>query len=441
MSKSDLNLEFYTMLIEFSVSNFRSFSEQQTLSMVASSLKENCDMQVFTPSQSPSLSKLSLLKEAVIYGANASGKTNVVLAMLSMKRIVKGSAKYQRGDALPVTAFKLDERLLKSPSEFEVIFISDGVRYQYGFSATSEKIHDEWLYAYPKNRAQLWFSRVWNKDENTHEWKFGTAFSGNKKVWLEATRENALFLSTAVQLNNEQLRPVFDWFKERLHFIGTGGLSVEYTADFCKKEGSQEVLRFLKQADLGIENIRIEEEKFDPSSLPLDMPEALRGMFIDEIGDKPILEVKTQHKGKDDKLVEFSLSEESEGTKKLFSFAAPWIEVLEKGAILFVDELNDNLHPNLVKFLIELFHNPRTNPNNAQLIFTTHETSVLSQSIFRRDQIWFCEKSQYGESELYPLTDFHPRKGRENLEVSYLGGRYGAIPYPDFLEDGNSYGN
>ncbi len=139
--------------------------------------------------------------------------------------------------------------------------------------------------------------------------------------------------------------------------------------------------------------------------------------------------IKTLHSTKQGSKVYFYLGEESTGTQKLFSFAALWLSVLAKGTILVVDELHDNLHPKLVKYLVTLFHNKKTNPKNAQLIFTTHETSILNQEVFRRDQIWFCEKDNQQGTQLIPLTDFKPRKGREDLETSYLSGRYGAVPY------------
>ncbi len=159
------------------------------------------------------------------------------------------------------------------------------------------------------------------------------------------------------------------------------------------------------------------------------MAEAYKQQLAKELKNKDLLEIKTVHQTLDGRTVMFEFDEESDGTRKLFSFAGPWLDSLKNGYVLFIDELHDNLHPKLVRFLIELFHNPETNPNNAQLVFTTHETSILSQEVFRRDQIWFCEKDEGQATELIPLSDFSPRKGRENLELSYLAGCYGALPY------------
>ncbi|MDG6777691.1 ATP-binding protein [Thiomicrorhabdus sp. zzn3] len=421
------------MLIEFSVSNFRSFNSTQTFSMSAGNLKEESADRSFNLSNSEYLENLTLLKSAVVYGANAAGKSNFIKAIGAMKRIVTRSAKSgQRGDLLPVSPFKLNSKTVGNPSEFEVIFVSNGVRYQYGFSATSEQVYDEWLFAYPKGRAQRWFSRVWDKSSNDYDWEFGTSLLGEKQVWKKATRKNALFLSTAVQLNSEQLKPVFDWFSDTCRLIGVNGFPTEFSAKYCHKGESEEVLRFLKEADLGIDHIDITPNKFDVNEvLPDDMPDALREALVNEMKDidQEIYEVTTYHNNEKGEAVPFEIDEESTGTQKLFAYSGPWLDVLKNGYVLVVDELHDNLHPRLVQYLVELFHQPKTNPKNAQLIFTTHETSILNQAVFRRDQVWFTEKNDLSETEIYPLTDFKPRKGRENLEAAYLAGRYGAVPY------------
>ena len=424
------------MLIEFSVRNFRSIAEVQSLSLVANESLRDGENQTFAPTDSEFLAKLTLLKTAVLYGANAAGKSNIVKALNLMKRIVVTSARQgQRGDELPVTPFKLDFELEKEPTEFEAVFIAGGVRYQYGFSATSSRIVQEWLYAFPKGRPQEWFMRDWNIDNKEYVWSFGANFLGKKQVWRDATRENALFLSTAVQLNSEQLKPVFDWFEENLRFLGMSG-SANFSIEFCDKGSKERILSFLKKADVGIDDLEISSEKFNSEKLPADMPEALRDMIQKEMNGREVFEVFTKHKTVQDKMVLFDLDEESTGTQKLFAFAGPWLDALDNGYILVVDELHDNLHPKLVRYLVELFHNSKTNPKNAQLFFTTHETSILNQSVFRRDQIWFCEKNKEGATILFPLTDFSPRKGVENLEQAYLSGRYGAVPFIDSLYDG-----
>jgi hypothetical protein len=415
------------MLIEMSVANFRSFNGAQTFSLVKGKGNELAVSNAFAVE---SINGLELLRSAAIYGPNASGKSNFLLALQTMKRVVLESANNkQRGDRLPVSPFRLSAETRQAPSEFEVTFVVDGVRYQYGFSATTEQIHEEWLLAYPKGRAQRWFTRVWMAEKKQFEWELGNNLTGEKQLWQKSTRDNALFLSTAVQLNSEQLQPVFDWFKSKLRLANVGGWGPSFSAAMCESEQKSKVMNFLNAADIHIDDIMIETRPFDLSELPDEMPESLRSVIAGEMNGEKIREIKTIHKDNEGKPVIFDFDDESDGTKKLFSFAGPWIDSLENGYVLFIDELHDNLHPRLVRFLVELFHNPKTNSRNAQLVFTTHETSILNQEVFRRDQVWFCEKDLAQVTKLYPLTDFSPRKGRENLELAYLSGRYGALPF------------
>lgn len=416
------------MFIEFTVKNYRSIKEEQVFSMVKAKGEELEATNTFTPE---AITNTPLLRSAVIYGANAAGKSNLIRALMDMEAIVRNSAsKSQEGDSLPVTPFLFDDLTPDEPTEFEMIFINEGVKFQYGFSLNSEKLLAEWLIAYPKGRAQRWFSRIFDKDNNEYDYKFSDYLSGAKSVWQNATRSNALFLSTAVQLNSEQLKPAFNWFKDKLRPSNVGGWGPGYTASLCEKEKSKkQILDFLQSADFNIHDIEIETEKFDPNSLPEDFPEVLKEKITKEMKGKEVIDIKTVHKTKSGKLIPLDFSEESDGTQKFFSFAGPWIDILEKGYILIVDELHDNLHPKMVKYLVNLFHSSKTNPKNAQLIFTTHETSILNQDVFRRDQIWFCEKDKSQATTVYPLTDFSPRKDRENIELGYLSGRYGALPF------------
>ncbi|VAW90385.1 FIG00486859: hypothetical protein [hydrothermal vent metagenome] len=416
------------MLVEFTVANFRSIKTAQTFSLVKGKGGELEQSNTF---QAPGTGNPVLLRSAAIYGPNAAGKSNFIKALRAMERVVADSAtKVQRGDELPVSPFRLDVGTEQAPTEFEVVFIAGGVRFQYGFTVTRTQVLEEWLLAFPKGPPQRWFSRVWDEERQHYAWTMGKALSGQKQLWQESTRLNALFLSTAVQLNSEQLQPVYDWFKRTLRTAQLGGWGPAFTASLCANPDSHErVLDFLQAADLDIHDVQVIKEKFDIHSLPEGMPEAYKQQLLKELKDQEIIEIKTVHQAADGRTVMFEFDEESDGTQKLFNFAGPWLDSLKNGRVLFIDELHDNLHPKLVRFLVELFHNPETNPNNAQLVFTTHETSILSQEVFRRDQIWFCEKDEKQATELIPLTDFSPRKNRENLEISYLAGRYGALPY------------
>lgn len=415
------------MLIEFNVANFRSLHERQSFSLIKARGDELADTNTFT---AQAAGGFHLLRSAAIYGPNAGGKSNFLQALRAMRRLVLESASsLQRGDELPVTPFRLSQHTLDAPSEFEVTFIIDEVRYQYGFSATAERIHEEWLLAYPYGRPQRWFDRTWNTKTQSYDWELGSSLTGEKALWKKSTRQNALFLATAVQLNSEQLQPVYDWFKTTLHLANVGGWSPGFSASLCEKNRKSQIMDFLHAADLNIEDIIIEKEPFDVKSLPDDMSENVKDLIADELKDQELVNIKTVHKNIEGKAVTFDFDDESDGTQKLFAFAGPWLDSLENGYVLFIDELHDNLHPRLVQFLVQLFHSNETNPKNAQLVFTTHETSILNQEVFRRDQIWFCEKNEQMSSVIYPLTDFSPRKGRENLELSYLSGRYGALPY------------
>ncbi|MDL5167990.1 ATP-binding protein [Proteus faecis] len=413
------------MLIEFSVENYLSIKKKQTFSLVANKSKE-LEENIFNVAGNINL---GILKSAVIYGANAAGKSNLLLAFRSMVDIVLHSASHnQAGDSLPVKAFKLSSDTINSPSEFEIIFIHNNIRYQYGFSATEQQIIDEWLFAYPKGRPQKWFERSWNEDNSEFDWDFGSSLFGEKQLWQKSTRNNALFLSTAVQLNSEQLKPVFTWFQKNIKLTGVSGWSKHYSASCCTNQFKSEILKFLKSADIGIDDIIVTKEKFNPSELPEDMPEELKKVIISSMENEDVYDISTIHFNDKKEPVKFKLEEESHGTQKLFSLAGPWLDALENGYTLLIDELNDALHPKIVSYLVTLFNDPTLNKHGAQLIFSTHETSIMNQNVFRRDQIWFCEKNDKNETNIYPLIDYSPRKGRENLEASYLDGRYGALP-------------
>ncbi len=417
------------MLVEFSVANFRSIRKRQTLSLAKSKLKEKGLAQ--NTFSNAGLNGLDLLRASAIYGPNAAGKSNLLLALNVMKKVVVESAsEWQRGDELPMEPFRLDPEARKAASEFEVTFISQGSRYQYGFMATTERVIEEWLIAFPKGRAQHWFARQWDQKSGEYLWQMGNSLQGQKQLWQESTRSNALFLSTAVQLNSQQLQPVYDWFDDTLRMTSVSGWSPGFTATLCDKPKTKaKVLELLRAADIDIDDVAIEKKVFDSKDLPDDMSDEIRGMVAKKLeGKEVVAELNTVHLDSDGKPVVFDLSDESDGTRKLFSFAGPWLDTLENGYVLFIDELHDNLHPKLVRFLVQLFHSDETNPNNAQLIFTTHETTILTNEVFRRDQVWFCEKDESRSTQLFPLTDFSPR-GRDNLEMAYLSGRFGALPY------------
>ncbi len=421
------------MLIEFSVTNYRSFLTTQSLTLAANTATELQEENSFV---SPVSNLPRLLRSSVVYGPNAAGKSNLIQAIAFMKRFVLLSAKEsQEGEKIDAAPFLFNRQSSLNSSEFEVLFIQDGIRYQYGFAVNSKKVTGEWLFAYPEGRAQKWFERNYDPETQKDIWYFGPKFTGRRKVWQEATRSNALFLSTAIQLNNEQLKPIFNWFDHKLHVIGHGeNISPEFSANECEKEEKKKkILKFMNAADLFITDIFLEKKEFSTKDLPAEMPQNIKEEISKELDGKKLTSLFFMHPSSDtgeDVALEFE--EESAGTRKLFTLAGPWLDVLDNGLVLFVDELDTSLHPHLVRFLLNLFHNPETNRHNAQLVFTTHDTTVLDQTLMRRDQVWFVEKDAENATRLYPLSDYKPRKG-EALQKGYLYGRYGALPFPDEL--------
>ena len=413
------------MLVEFNVSNFRSIYEKQTLSMVSGSGKEKLE-NTFTPDNAATP---NLLKSSVIYGPNASGKSNLITALHEMQSIVLQSARSgQEGDKIDYEPFLLNTTGKLEPTEFEVIFVEAGVRYQYGFSFNEDHIEEEWLIAYPTNKAQRWFHRLFIPKDSSYEWYFGPKFTGPKKLHQNATRKNALFLSTAVQLNSDILKAAFSWFGNRLTVIPLdqdfsnrlGGFTTRQCLDSEQKE---KILSFLQQADLGIQDIQVEIKKVQKEDLPNDLPQE----FSKALLGQEISRIEFIHEISDGQSVRFSIEQESDGTKKMFELSGIWMDVLSEGKIIIIDEFDNSLHQHLLNFLIHKIH--AQNPKGAQLIFTTHNVNLMEGN-FRRDQFWFVERNRNNESRLYPLSKFSVRKG-EAIKNNYLRGSYGAIPIID----------
>jgi uncharacterized protein len=417
------------MLIEFKVTNFRSFRDEQTFSMVATSDKQLPDNLAQVAGF-----KLPLLRSAVVYGANASGKTTLMMALDVMRFIVVTLATQVPG-AEPNRAhyprpstfrFSADHR--NAPAQFLVTFIADGVRYEYGFAHDQERFTEEWLFGYPKGQPQRLFARSYDPEQRTYVWSLSPRLTGERQRMKQYTHERTLFLSTAASFRNEQLLPVFRWFSEQLQLIidpdaNAAGMH-RYTALRAMEDPAfyQRVLRHLNFADFGIHSFAASEQPVDERVLET-MPTGLRQLLLN--AEAQHLEVKVRHRANAD--AELLIEEESRGTQRFFELIGPLINTLEHGLILAIDELDRSLHPALTKVLIELFHDPEINQAGAQLIVTTHDVTLLDQELFRRDQIWFSEKGNDGAATLIPLSDYHPRKG-ESLMRGYLAGRYGGVP-------------
>jgi len=426
------------MLIEFTVKTFRSIRDEALLSMVKGARRELEDTNVLQINDAPA-SLNPLLRSAVIYGSNAAGKTNLLRALAAMQSLVVDSHQRPPNEVLPVTPFLMSSKARTSPSEFEIHFIVDKVRYQYGVAVDQQQVHEEWLFAFPKGKAQKWFHRERLPNQSGTQTKFGDKLKGEKELWERVTRPNGLLLATAAQLNSEQLTPIYNWFASKLKIaVGKKSWNQQplFTMSLLEQQQQARVLRFMQAADFAISGLSLREMDGEQlKAIAHNMPPQLQELLSSQLMGSKSVQILTQHLTQEGDAIEMSLGDESDGTQKMFCYAGPWMDTLANGNIMVVDELHDNLHPLLVQYLVEMFHNPELNRHGAQLIFTTHETSILNQELFRRDQIWFCERDVDQATRLYPLSDFAVRKGTENIERGYLSGRYGALPFLKEISD------
>ncbi len=429
------------MLIQFSVKNYRSFKDNATLSLVANFDKNTQEEENVIHNEKY---KLRLLKSAVIYGANASGKSKFIEALMFMKDfILKSSNESFKGQEIDVQAFKLNSESATLGTELEIIFIHNSIQYRYGFEVDQNKVIAEWLFYKPKTKETELFYREFQE------------ISCNKSLTKASilikenlTRENALFLSVLSQFNDEIAGNVTDYLKSililDLNVSEIDAYLEESMLMIKNNEHKNKLIHFLKNADIGIEDIDLQKDVFKNSSLyskSKNKTIETLNYFLEPLYNKMNAEkysdVLTQHKqynsnGEFVKNVHFTLNnDESSGTRKYFAVIGQIINVLENGSTLFVDELDSKLHPNLVCKIVSIFNSKEMNPNNAQLVFNTHDTNLLSSGMFRRDQVWFTEKDKFGASHLYSLADFKTQQVRktESFEENYIRGKYGAIPF------------
>jgi AAA15 family ATPase/GTPase len=431
------------MLIDFSVENFLSFKDRVTLNLVSASRDKSLPQNKL---KGPQTARLDLLKSAVVYGANASGKSNLYRAFETMQSLVRNSATAGEGYLeRRIKPFKLDVECHSKPSTFEVVFVKDQVRYNYGFSVDTEVVCHEWLYSYPKNHPRLLFERSIEKADSEPRFNFGPSWKGERRKLVKMTRPDALFISVATQFNHKMAQTIYEFFNSGVIFYSRYKESERLRAliklfTYKFKDIKKSVREYLALADLGINDFQVRRvpiEKTEQIELFPDVPRAAITNDDDKELFHYIYEVITIHKGSDadgeDLDVQFSLDEESDGTRQFFNLSVPCIVTLTGDTVLVVDELDASLHPLLTKWIINNFNSKKANPRGAQLIFTTHDSGLLEGETFRRDQIWFTEKNIDGATELYSLWDYQkvPRK-QENIRRGYLAGRYGAIP---ILED------
>lgn len=380
------------------------------------------------------MKNMRYLKGAAIYGANASGKSALIQALNFMKQYVVDSAtELKPEEPTGRKPFVLDSTSAGQPSRFEITCVHEGVRYRYGFALSDSEVIEEYLDAFPKGSPQQWFLR---STAVADPWPTSTLFKGHSGL-QEKTRPNALYLSVAAQWNHPQLTPLYRWFSESLQVLDLAcdsglhpGFTIRRYAEH--KQDRSRIVELLKSADFGISGLRIEDTTTPIEEFKRTHPETADQFSDAEDGAvRQVLTEGFEHSHGGETVV-IEPEEESSGTLRFFAMAGPWIDILRNGRTVFIDELETSLHPVLVREILKMLFSDEMNASGAQIVFSTHNATLLDQTLIRRDQVWFTEKDKEGATHLYPLTDYSPRD-TEALAKGYLAGRYGAIP---FLEGG-----
>jgi uncharacterized protein len=430
-----------SMLLAFQCGNYRSFRDPFTLSLLATRVsRKDCIRRI--PWRRPrgtaggaavdDAGFIDVLPATGIFGPNASGKSNVLQAMNLMRAHVLNSfISNSPLGPIPRPAFSLDKEAAYRPTRFHVDLVLEGVRHLYGFEHDDNSVLEEWATWFPNGKEALLFHRV---GENV---SFGGVSKAKGRTVTSLLRKNALFLSTAAQANYETLMPLFHWFERNLDMAdeNTRPLRLMLTSQLLENEVTKDqVLRMLRAADLGLTGV----SQQDVDEKLVEAAENFFSQVIPRLGGEVteippsvnIVNIVFEHLGAQGE-VQFRPNDESLGTLVWVGLVGAVIRALSNGSVLLVDELDASLHPTLVHELIELFQNPLSNPNRGQLIFNSHDPTMLGDSESRRllgrDQIWFTEKNLDGSTRLYPLSDLNPRAD-EAISRRYMAGRYGAIP-------------
>lgn len=424
-------------ILKFTVENYRSISERKTISFIPTAIKDNPIDNI------ASVNGIKYLKTCAIYGANSSGKSNLITAFSQMKKMVRSSIKMNEDDKLPYTPFLLDETSNSKPTLFELEFYSDNEHYRYGFSYTEKRIHEEWLMQINGKKGKPYFLRT------TEGIGINEEFFPEGKDLEQKTNKNRLFLSLVGQLGGNVSNSLLSFFKEKLNVIS--GLETDNYDLFSRQliyenlPGSKEMKLFFKDMQIGFSDMSVRAHEFDVNELPDDISEELKKRLVEQLSNKKELKAYTKHGIYDDNgrkigTKSFDFDEmESAGTKKLFEMSGPVFDTIINGTILIIDELDAKMHPILSKELVSLFNDVNHNPLGAQLVFSTHDTNLLSTGLLRRDQIWFTEKDSRERTDIYNmmhiiLPDGTKPRGDGNIERNYIQGRYGAIPYITYLQ-------
>lgn len=397
------------MLLQFSCSNHKSIKDEILFSAVASGEKRFIDNLI------PFSKDKSILKSAAIYGANGTGKSNIIDAINFMRSTVITSVKNQPGDNINQKAHKLSS--LDDTTKYDIQFTIDSIRYAYGFSLLNSLIYEEYLYFFPNGRKTKIFTRKGTKYEP------GSKFSNSFDTCKDVIKDNRLFISCAANYSNvKEIIAVFFFFKDDI-VIYSGKYPIwmqgSLRAMNTKPHIKEQIIQLLNKLDIPIKDILFENIEIDASKL--------YRAFFDDVQEKnktlSILRTDIVYEN-----FEVDLNEESTGVQKLIEILYPLLDAAEHNRILIFDEIECNIHESIIKNLVHIFSKINLS-NKAQLFFTTHDTSLLSLDLFRKDQIWFTElKSDHRSTDLYSLAEIKNIRNYENIEKGYITGRYGAIP-------------
>jgi hypothetical protein len=429
------------MLIYFKVANYRSIGDAQILSLIPAPKQKEFSSNILSKGKNKALNLVA------IYGANASGKSNFLRAMGIFSRMINISAKSSSTTNLPFDPFLLRKGFEKKPTLFELTFILDEFRYRYGFEYNESTIVSEWLFRKGKSREVLVFKRNHDVIEVTSAF---TGSSKSKDAAIESTRDNALFLSTCDMLNVDEAKQIIKWFRffNFIDGLSTEDEAIETVRLFGQEDYKQRIIDYFKQLNFNIEEIEITSKDFEISEIDEKLPEEIKSFLTKTLAGKKSLTVWVKHKLYDElgdptsDMISWKLEErESAGTKKAFHLSGPVLWALANGGVLIIDEIEAKMHPIMTLHTIDIFLNSKTNPNNAQIVFATHDTNLLTYSELRRDQIYFVQKNKWESTELYSLSDFiyigkkgvFSKSSKErpdsDKEKRYFEGRYGAVPF------------
>lgn len=423
------------MLLQFTVSNFRALRGVQTLNLTASN-RDRTLLENTLELDLPGLKDKRWLRGAAIYGANASGKSTLIEAMEALSDWVGQSAKTTDPEESIsfIDPFALDAKTEEEPTAFAIVFVVDAIRFEYRVAATKALVIHESLRAWVTSKEQTWFERDWNPETGIHDFTPENPVGLPRKRDIEQrTLRNMLYLSKAVAENRKEVEPVFRWLVRHFKFLDLSSrtqLGSGFTLSQLEGKGEalkSRIMQALKHADLGVVDAVAVEKELDENvlkilqSLPQDMTKSLK------MGNKRS-EPQFFHQGPGRARVPLEWKRESAGTQRFFALIGPWLDILDSGYTVCIDEIETSMHPIMVRELLRLFFTEQRVGGGAQVIFTTHNPLFLDGTLLRRDQIWFTDKDDEGEAHLYPLSDYQPRQG-ESLIRGYMAGRYGAVPF------------